>query len=212
MKKLHLLAVCFLICTLQSFAQDTEKSLSEKKQTFTHEQGALYITPRVGCSMSSLMGTNTSGVRFSFAGGIELEGFLTDAVSLSLEALYARQGGEKDLNGIKTKIRVDYLKIPLMANFYIYKGLAIKMGFQFAINMSNHFDQSDINRSGHLSDIGYKSRDFDLSIPVGIAYEFKNHIVIDARYNISTSKFFIDSDATRFNTFMLTVGYRFKHE
>lgn len=212
MKKLHLLAVCYLMFTIQSFAQETGNNIPEQKQTFTHEQGALYITPKVGCSMSSLMGTNTSGVRFGFTGGIELEGFLTDAVSLSIEALYARQGGEKVLDNAKTKIRVDYLKIPLMANFYIYKGFAVKMGFQFAINMNNHFNQSDTNRSGHISDIGYKTRDFDLSIPVGIAYEFKNHIVIDARYNISTSKFFIDSDATRFNTFMLTVGYRFKHD
>ncbi len=213
MKKLSLLTTCLCLCMLPTFAQEQESTaVPEQTKTFTHEQGGLYITPKVGGSLSKFLGVDTSGMRFGLAAGLEFEGFLTDDVSLSFEAMYARQGGEKVLDGTKTKIRVDYLRLPFMANFYVLKGLAVRMGIQMGVAISNHFNQSDTNRSGNLSDIGYKAREFEMSIPVGLMYEFKNHITIDARYNISTSKFFIDGDATRFNSFTLTIGYRLKHD
>ena len=54
---------------------------------------------------------------------------------------------------------------------------------------------------------------FDISIPVGISYEFKVPIVIDLRYNIGLSKIGKSDSAfkdSRSNTCMLTLGYKFK--
>ena len=57
---------------------------------------------------------------------------------------------------------------------------------------------------------------FDLSIPVGISYEFKVPIVIDLRYNIGLTKvnkvdnLFGNKGDSRSHTCTLTVGYKFK--
>lgn len=186
-----------------------------------HEQGSLYIQPKIGCSLYRLMGVDTYGARLGFTGGVELEGFLTDNMSLSIAAQYSMQGGKKDYYiidsnfdayGIETSLKANYLQIPFMANFYVYKGLGIRMGFQFSITLYSHCKQSATGIDGNLSDIGYKAREYDLSIPVGLMYEFNNGIVLDARYNISTSKFMLDADGTRHSGFMLTVGYKFKHD
>ena len=52
---------------------------------------------------------------------------------------------------------------------------------------------------------------FDVSIPVGVSYQFKVPIVIDARYNIGLTNVNKESDVNCKNqVFQLTVGYKFK--
>ena len=97
---------------------------------------------------------------------------------------------------------------------YLTNRLAIKCGIQFSIALHNRYTISYQKEEldGGLSNLGLKLRDYDFSIPIGASYEYKN-IVVDARYNISTNKMFVDStSATRHSVFQLTVGYKFKHD
>ena len=57
---------------------------------------------------------------------------------------------------------------------------------------------------------GEKTEDmnkFDLSIPVGLSYEF-NRITFDARYNIGLTKLIKGEDIHN-KVFVLTLGYKF---
>ena len=52
------------------------------------------------------------------------------------------------------------------------------------------------------------------SIPIGVSYEFPNHIVVDARYNwgltkINKEKDFGDKNMKN-SVFLITCGYKFK--
>ena len=47
----------------------------------------------------------------------------------------------------------------------------------------------------------------DLSIPVGLSYEYQN-LVFDARYNIGVTKVFEDVDHYN-NVIQITIGYKF---
>ena len=55
---------------------------------------------------------------------------------------------------------------------------------------------------------------FDLSIPVGISYEFNSHFVIDARYNIGITKVNKESEPdvkdSRNGVVAITLGYKFQ--
>lgn len=52
---------------------------------------------------------------------------------------------------------------------------------------------------------------FDVSIPVGISYQFNVPIVIDARYNIGLTNAIKDNGDESYKnmSFQLTVGYKF---
>ena len=60
------------------------------------------------------------------------------------------------------------------------------------------------------TDVKDKVEGFDLSIPMGVSYEFRN-FVLDARYNLGATKILKGADArsSRNSVFMITLGYRF---
>ena len=91
-----------------------------------------------------------------------------------------------------------YLNIPMMANVYVVPGLAVKLGIQPGF-MVDKDDASDVNT-------------FDLSIPVGLSYEY-NNFVLDGRYNWGVTKINKNSvkgaDDTRNSVFQITLGYKF---
>jgi hypothetical protein len=59
-----------------------------------------------------------------------------------------------------------------------------------------------------MKDIGYEPKAFNLSIPVGLSYEYQS-FVLDARYNIGVTKLVKDADQGRNSTFSITIGYKF---
>ena len=50
-------------------------------------------------------------------------------------------------------------------------------------------------------------RDFDLSVPVGLSYEFMD-IVLDCKYNIGVTDVLMNTSG-RNSVFQITLGYRF---
>ena len=110
--------------------------------------------------------------------------------------------------------KMNYLQLPIMANVYIAKGLAIKAGIQGGLNVCANYkssitladglEQVDIKNSGKLSDLGIEAKEFVLSVPVGVSYEFHD-FVVEGRYNIGISKV-VKNNCTRNNVFQLMVG------
>ena len=98
-------------------------------------------------------------------------------------------------------INLDYINIPILAQYYPVKGLAIKAGIQPAFNVRHK-----ASKDGDKVNIdGVKS--FNFSIPVGLSYEYQS-FVLDARYNIGVTKLFKDADQGRNSTFSITIGYK----
>ena len=97
-----------------------------------------------------------------------------------------------------------HINIPLLANVYVTKGLAVKMGVQPAINVNSKFNVKtpllDIEDDGD-------AKAMELSIPVGVSYEY-NNFVVDARYNLGVTKVANNSDAKN-SVFQITLGYKF---
>lgn len=192
MKKFFAMAA-FVLSSVGAFAQ--------------YSAGDFTIQPKVGLNVSSLT-EDDAEFKAGFVGGVELEYHVSPVVGISGGLLYSMQGAKvKDLDD--AKINMDYVNIPILANFYVAPGFALKAGIQPAFNVSNKvkYQGITIDYDKYASD-GAEVKTFDFSIPIGASYEYQN-FVLDARYNIGVSKV-AEGDAGRNSVFQLTLGYKFK--
>lgn len=186
---------------------------------------------------ASSFSTDRQKNRFGFTIGAEAQYQFTKLFGLSFGAYYAMQGCEYDdfsigvnntTSGEKgsidisnARLELDYIQVPVLANFYVYNGLALKAGLQFGycVHQSAKADVDYNIPVQGLTVYGDETSDpdlhkFDLTLPVGISYEYKN-IVADLRYNIGltnlNSHYYDGGDKPtwRTSTFALTVGYKF---
>ena len=169
-----------------------------------------------------------------FVGGVEAEYQMLPTTSISLGVGYVQQGcrysdfvigstgtfagGWEDV-----RCRIDYIQCPLTINQYLTDGLAVKAGIQVGFLVNSDFSYS-ITPIKHFTDgsIEYgktedmktdqKSvmRSVDVSIPVGLSYEYMN-VVLDARYHFSLTEIYKDKlwPSEKNKVFTITVGYKF---
>ena len=184
----------------------------------------------VGTSVESLKSKKKAGL----TAGVEAELFVSNVLSLSAGAFYANQGyryadwGEQDvkartfsnLEDIHTTMH--FINIPVMLNGYLADGLALKAGLQagylikaqsYMKEKSGIIDEANIYTVTESNTTDETTTDifnrFDLSIPIGISYEYKR-VVLDLRYNIGLSKVFknLPSNSGHHQVLMFTMGYQ----
>ena len=180
-----------------------------------HEEGETSIQPRVGVTFSDLTGEDDTKMKVSLTYGIEMEYYVSDNFSLAGGFFYTNQGTK--FSSSDDKLNNFYFAVPLTANYYVLPGLAIKAGLQPAYrvktNMKVDGKTIDLDRtvdylSTYYQDNDIKISKFDLSIPVGLSYEFAN-ITLDARYNFGLTKLFLNvDDNTRNRMIVVTLGYK----
>ena len=203
------------------------------------EQGTFSLQPKAGATISwlsnmpSLSITNTELDKTPTVGailGVEAEYQLAEKFSLAAGINYAQQGcgwsdysyqiGNNKAELKDAKIQLGYVNVPITANYYLFKGFAVKAGVQFGFLTSAKTKGTVTTEyNGAKSSIDLDSKDFkdeckslDISIPVGISYEFNVPVVIDLRYNIGLTK--VNKESVeghkdfKNNVIQLTVGYK----
>lgn len=181
-----------------------------------NEVGQLTLQPKVGINISNITGDilYDKKAKVGLVAGVEAEYGIAENFGLAFGVLYsmegakakagkaATQGGEIGLALVDANYNLDYINIPILAQYYPIKGLAIKAGIQPAFNVRHK-----VSADGQKQNLdGIKS--FNFSIPVGLSYEYAS-FVLDARYNIGLTKLVKDTDQGRNSTFSITVGYKF---
>lgn len=190
MKKILLMAVVML-ASVASYAQQTV--------------GTFTLQPKIGMNVASLTKCDGCDPRIGLAAGVEAEYQATDIFSVSAGLIYSMQGNKAKEDGVTLTTKLDYINIPILANVYVTKGLAVKLGVQPAFNVRDKQKLSGGKASVEAEDVGAES--FDFSIPVGLSYEF-NNVVIDARYNFGVTNIAEGGDAKN-SVFQFTLGYKF---
>ena len=173
-----MLIAAFMVASIGAFAQ--------------HSVGSFTIQPKVGLNIANVTDADDADPRIGFVGGAELEYQATDIFSITGGVLYSMQGAKADDETLK----LDYINIPILANVYVTKGLAVKLGIQPAFNVNSKEGSADVD-----------AKSFDFSIPVGLSYEFSN-VVLDARYNWGLTKISENGDSKN-SVFQITLGYKF---
>jgi len=191
MKKFLASALMLLAASTATFAQ--------------HAVGSFTLQPKVGINVSDMTDFSNTTSRVGFVGGLEGEYQVSDIFSLSLGAIYSQQGAK--IKNSDDKFKLDYINVPVLANVYLTKGLAVKLGVQPGFNVGNSVTVAGntVSQSKKEGD-GVKS--VDLSIPVGLSYEYKN-VVLDARYNWGVTKAYDGLDSKN-SVFQITLGYKFE--
>lgn len=190
MKKILLMAVVML-ASVASYAQ-------QAVGTFT-------LQPKIGMNVASLTKCDGCDPRIGLAAGVEAEYQATDIFSVSAGLIYSMQGNKAKEEGVTLTTKLDYINIPILANVYVTKGLAVKLGVQPAFNVSDKQKLSGGKASVEAEDVGAES--FDFSIPVGLSYEY-NNVVFDARYNFGVTNI-ADGGDSKNSVFQFTLGYKF---
>ena len=210
MKKLFVMAVVAIMATMNVVAQNVR-----------HDIGSFTLQPMAGVSVGSMSGSisyytldygfssprveTKDEMRLGFVGGLEAEYYINNWLSASAGVAYTMQGWrlKEKHSGEKFNQNLDYLNIPVLVNFYVAKGFALKVGFQPGFLLSAKYDGHDVKDA-------YES--LNLSIPVGLSYEFKNGITIDWRGTLgltTVNKHSTDDDKYHSDAGWLTVGYKF---
>ena len=158
--------------------------------------GTTTLQPKVGLNVATI---GDNDWKAGFAAGAELQYQATSNFGVAVGALYSVQGYKaKDVKVAGMTIEggkwnPGYINVPITLNYYPVAGLALKAGLQpgFLVNKDDAEDVKTV----------------DLSIPVGLSYEYQN-IVFDARYNIGVTKIADNVDHYN-NVIQITVGYKF---
>lgn len=185
--------------------------------------------PKISLSETGYFGKDIDKSPIAAASvGVEAEYQLAPQFSLAAGANYSLQGsGWKDTDiavegevvKLKdAKVELGYVNIPVTANLYLFKNFAVKAGVQFGFLTNASIKCTADNSNSKLKvdvdeDIMDECDKFDISIPMGISYQFKVPIVLDLRYNLGLKKVNEDSEPgmkdQKNNSVMLTVGYKF---
>lgn len=182
------------------------------------EEGDFTIQPKVGINLSSLSDADKAIVEVNF--GFEGEYMLTDNLSFAAGVIVSNQGAKYDSNDTGTYTAdLDYANVPVVLNYYVLPGLAIKAGVQpgFRVKAKAKTDGASVDLDEMYGIISkatgeeVKINKFDLSIPVGISYEYKN-IVLDVRYNWGLVKIANVGDAFYNRVLSINLGYKFNIE
>lgn len=155
--------------------------------------------------------TNISNMGVKAKASIHIGAFaewkMNDFIGISPEFVYSRQGAADKTGGVKTKVRVNYLNIPILAKLYVLENLSVDLGPQlgFALNGKSVAKAEGVTVKDKMEDLNT----IDLSFPVGLSYIYDNFIV-SARYNIGLTNV-ADKDMVGVNmkngVFQFSIGY-----
>ncbi|WP_434502014.1 porin family protein [Prevotella sp.] len=200
------------------------------------ESGVFHTLSEENFPEMGAIGFNESKNKFGFTAGVETQYQFSKIIGLSLGVFYTQQGASYDTKGYSytskggvkvaindnLKVNLNCITMPILANVYIWKGLAVKAGLQPELAVSKK-TSCDVVISYHDPSVsvvrsGVEIKSFSLSVPVGVSYEYKN-IVADLRYNIGVTDLRKDGDAgwnsdfsstSKNRTLLFTVGYKFE--
>jgi len=183
-------------------------TLVAKAQNTMRENGTFTLQPKIGVGFGYLSGkweTEPKGkdkIRTGIVLGVEAEYYATGWLGIAGGINYAMQGWKYETPEVVMVTKLNYINVPIVANFYPVKGFALKTGIQLGFLLTAKRNDDDWKSNAEK---------FNFAIPIGISYEF-NNFVIDARYNFAVSpvnKVRTDDNRWRSDLMQLTIGYKF---
>lgn len=183
-------------------------------------KGTFTLQPKVGVGFSEITDDDAK-FKFGIGAGIETQYQIKNWLGVSGGIMYQQMGTKvKDIDGVDMsdyKVNLDYINVPVMARFYVAKGLSLNVGLQagFLTNAKAKYGSAEF-------DVKDEIEKFDLSAPVSIAYELPMGLTFEAICNYGITDVAKDynhgsSKSSNYSKimddknllFQITVGYRF---
>lgn len=187
MRKLFALSVALLTATTMSAQSNV---------------GTYTITPKMGITVTDTDADSKAG----FVGGVEVGYQLYKPIAVTVGLNYTNY---RSCATVESPGRIadenyssNYLSMPILVNYYVTKGLALKSGVEPAIKLNTKTMVGDWTH-----DTSKYHNGFMMTIPVGASYEYMNY-VLDARYNFGVTNAVKDT-SSKLSSFVITLGYKF---
>jgi len=158
---------------------------------------------KAGLNIASINGNDANAdARTSLHIGVVSELKIGDQFSIQPELLYSEQGAVvQDFS----KIKLDYLSLPILAKYYITDGFSIEAGPQFSFLVN---DIVDFEPNVPLNDNDTNAENFDLSAAIGLGYNISSKLFAQARYTVGVTTIEENPDIKN-GVFQFSLGYQF---
>lgn len=185
------------------------------------EVGTFTVYPRFGVNISKFSGQKIyidasdnyvkEKYKVGLSAGAELWYQFHNSLAFSMGIIESGQGTKtediilENTNNVKEtysySVNTQVLNIPLLLHVFVAPGLSFETGVQPGFLLS-----AKSKENGTVNDVKSMMKTFDLSIPIGISYEYMN-LQLDLRYNHGLTSLgdFFDKGHNR--SIVLTLGY-----
>lgn len=212
MKKLHII-LCALL--LGSISVNAQKKKTHKKST----KPKIEFGIKAGANISKVNGYEENyvfGNKIGYYGGFDAKYPLSKKISLQAEAYYNMIGASvKNHDGVspfKGKANMDYISVPILAQYKFSPEFYIETGPEIGINLSSKI--KGIEDRGVIDMTAYNKK-MIFSWGIGAGYFFNQNVAVNFRANLGIGTPFVESgsgpvDIFRMNNFQLGLNYFFK--
>lgn len=197
-----------LACTSIVSAQDEADNTSDKSISFGVKGGVNFAT-----AVNTDDNFETPESRTSFHVGVLAEMPITDMFSIQAEALYSGQGYDLHFEGPdddNAEVQLDYINVPVLAKFYLIKGLSIEAGPQFSFLVNDEFDLNPNSNDGDvpLDELDYEVSNFDFGMAAGLSFQTDMGLFASGRYTRGFTDIYDDLGHQN-SVFQISLGYKF---
>lgn len=202
--KLVVVIIMLLGVSVMSTAQDNGSNAQSMAVSFGLKGGV---------NLATINGSIKSPEsRVSFHAGVMAEFPVAEIFSLQVEALYSGQGAEFEYEGSdgdKAELQLDYINVPVLAKFYLFKGFSLEAGPQFSFLLN---DEIDSNPNSNDGDAPTQFRDdlktFEFGVAGGLTFQTDLGLFATARYIQGITDIADDMNVQN-AVFQIGLGYKF---
>ncbi len=174
---------------------------------------------KLGLNLATVTNYDNAKMKTGFHVGGVAEFEITEQFTFQPEIVFSMQGvkinnGVEGVGGLDdSRLKLNYINVPLIAKYYVTEALSIQAGPQIGFLMSANYAESAF---GGVSDTDLDVKDdknsIDYGVDFGVGYKMDFGLFIDARYNLGLADIFKDNptDTTfKNNVISISVGYFF---
>ncbi|MGJ8666071.1 MAG: porin family protein [Patiriisocius sp.] len=188
----------------------------------------LKLGAKAGVNFAKLTGDDLEDAdgRTGFHIGFVAEIPLSEKFAVQPELIYSQQGlQQKDevsifgfTRTIESKLKLDYINVPIMAKYYFVEGFSVEAGPQIGINVkaeAQTIQTGGDSETDETLDVSDNISTIDLGVGGGLAYQLPMGVFFQARYIIGLSNVNDDDNEGVFgddftnSNLSLSVGYKF---
>ena len=159
---------------------------------------------KAGVNFASVNGDDVDDFdgRTSFHVGAVARIGISENFAVQPELVYSSQGFTQSFEGVDFTGKLDYINLPILADFTVAEGFSLQAGPQVAFNISD-----DVEADGGGSE-SIDAESVDFGAAVGAQYRMDEGLFFQARYSLGLSEIVKDFDAKN-SVISLSVGYFF---
>lgn len=158
--------------------------------TTTNAQG-ISFGAKAGVNFASVTGDDVDSAesRTSFQAGAVVNIGVTELFSVQPEVVFSAQGFKETDGGVESVLMLNYINIPVLADFEVAPGLSLQGGPQVGINIGDDVEVDGTN-VGSLD-----AESVEVGAAIGAQYKLPVGVFFQARYTIGLTDIVKDISA-----------------